>query len=197
MKYKLILILYLLSIGIVHAQYQNYELKSNDNGSKTYIGRDFVNLLPGYSYKPSGNEIMNARVETKLSTNDLIQLLSAGNLTEVVNPNSITTISKTLAVGQIPITSFVSQSGAKCYNVPIEVEPGRQGFQPNLSLCYDSQKGNGNMGMGWAVGGLSSIRCVGSNMYYNGFNSPAGSFELDGIRLIQKSVSAVTNTILK
>jgi len=196
MKSKLILIVYLLSIGIVHAQYQNYELKSNDNGSKSYIGRDFVKLLPGYSYKPSGNERMNARVETKLSTNDLIQLLSAGNLTETVNPNSITTISKTLAVGQIPITSFVSQNGAKCYNVPIEVEPGRQGFQPNLSLCYDSQKGNGTMGMGWAVGGLSSIRSVGCNTYYDGVNSPTGSFELDGIRLIRKSWSVIYMDLL-
>jgi len=75
------------------------------------------------------------------------------------------------------------------------------GFQPNISLSYNSQAGNGVVGMGWSISGLSSIERVNKNMFFDGKTdvfrigsegSPIvndGDFALDGVRLIEISRS--------
>lgn len=60
----------------------------------------------------------------------------------------------------IPGQFSVAESGAATYSIPIEVLPGVAGLAPQLSLNYSSQAGNGLVGMGWQLGGLSAItRC--------------------------------------
>lgn len=48
-------------------------------------------------------------------------------------------------------------TGSATVSVPIMISPGRDGFQPALTLSYDSGSGNGPFGIGWTIG-LSSIR---------------------------------------
>lgn len=43
-------------------------------------------------------------------------------------------------------------TGTGNFSVPIAVPPGRNGFQPELTLGYSSGNGNGAFGMGWALG---------------------------------------------
>jgi RHS repeat-associated protein len=53
-----------------------------------------------------------------------------------------------------------TDGGAAQYRVPIVVPPGRAGMQPDLALTYNSRSGNGLLGLGWTIAGLSSIhRC--------------------------------------
>ena len=64
-------------------------------------------------------------------------------------------------VGKIDATFAVAPSGAATYQIPITVPPGTAGMQPALSLSYDSQGPNGPLGVGFGLGGLSSIgRCA-------------------------------------
>ena len=64
------------------------------------------------------------------------------------------------AVGRTPGTFAVSPAGAGTYTIPIWAPPGPHGMTPNIALAYNSQQGNGYVGVGWGIAGLSSIyRC--------------------------------------
>ncbi|MEI7502472.1 MAG: SpvB/TcaC N-terminal domain-containing protein, partial [Paludibacter sp.] len=186
------------NICLANAQYQNFNITTtnDDADSKSYIGRDYVRLQNGYSFSAKGGKTLNAKVQSGLNNDEVNTFLNFSTTTE---SDAITTIDKSKAIGQIPISSSVSPSGAKCYNVPIEVVSGRQGFQPNLTLAYNSQGDNGKVGIGWNISGLSSIERVNKNVFYDGKNDiPAFTtddvFALDGIRLIRTSSTLTTIT---
>ncbi|MFH1148328.1 MAG: toxin TcdB middle/N-terminal domain-containing protein, partial [Pseudomonadota bacterium] len=42
-------------------------------------------------------------------------------------------------------------TGSARMSIPIEVPPGRKGIDPRLALTYDSRRGNGWVGQGWAI----------------------------------------------
>lgn len=88
----------------------------------------------------------------------------------------------------------MSPTGAFTYDLPIQVSPGSSGLQPKLSISYNSQSGNGILGYGWNLGGISSISRVSKNIYYNGVFAPVtltsnDVFALDGQRLIGTDVN--------
>jgi|GEM_PF-772692 len=99
-------------------------------------------------------------------------------------------INTNLPVGTLPGSAAVSPTGAATYTIPIEVPPGTNGFQPNLSIVYNSQGGHGALGMGWDIGGLSSISRGTQNLFFDGATSNTIQFNaddrlyLDGQRLI-------------
>ena len=54
----------------------------------------------------------------------------------------------------------VDESGAATYSIPLYAVPGTAGVTPKLLLTYSSQAGEGPLGKGWSIGGLSAIsRC--------------------------------------
>jgi hypothetical protein len=90
----------------------------------------------------------------------------------------------------------VSPSGAATYSIPIQAPPGVAGVEPKLALEYSSQSGNGLLGVGWSLSGLSSItRCPQTNVqdgpnFVRGVNySASDRYCLDGQRML--SVSGV------
>jgi RHS repeat-associated protein len=83
----------------------------------------------------------------------------------------------------------VSPSGAATYRIPLQVPPGVAGMQPKLELVYSSQSGNGFLGQGWGLSGLSTIsRCARTQAQDGvraGVNFDANDrFCLDGQRLV-------------
>jgi len=116
MRIKYSIFCLFLSLGVVNAQFQNYMLKVPDIVAKNYIGRDYVRLLPGYSFKASESSTMKAKVCESLTQANVNSFLTGDPNT---NSDWSTPVDKSKAVGQIPISSSVNPSGAKCYNVPI------------------------------------------------------------------------------
>ena len=94
----------------------------------------------------------------------------------------------TAPVGATP-GSFDISNGAATYTIPIVGPPGTNGLAPALSLTYNSQRGNGLVGIGWGIGGLSVIHRCGATIAIDGFkggvNHDANDrFCLDGEHLI-------------
>ena len=64
------------------------------------------------------------------------------------------------SVGAVAGQFRVNEGGAATYSIPINVKPGVAGVTPSIGLSYSSQSGNGLLGLGWNIGGLSAIsRC--------------------------------------
>lgn len=98
------------------------------------------------------------------------------------------TIDLSKPVGSINGTAGTSPSGAATYTIPIQCPPGTNGMVPNISIVYNSQGGNGVLGQGWNISGLSAITRAGKDMYHDGKVTPVGfpnddDFLLDGTRL--------------
>ena len=112
-------------------------------------------------------------------------------------PTSVN-IDKNKEVGDIAYTSSVLPNGALTYNVPIDIYPGINGFQPQVSLSYNSMGGSSVVGTGWNIGGLSSITRTSKSLYYDNYAEGVkmqkdDPFVLDGMRLIK--ISEVSNKI--
>ncbi len=117
-----------------------------------------------------------------------------------------TLLQKLNPVGEIPMNSNVAPSGALTITVPIDCYTGIGDAQPHISLVYNSQLGNGIIGMGWSIGGISKINAVYKNIYYDGsaailspgvMGSISDVYALDGKRLIRSEnvyVTASDNT---
>ena len=90
-------------------------------------------------------------------------------------------------VGSTPAEFDVS-GGQASYSIPIQVAPGRGGMQPDLSLNYTGG-GNGPLGVGWNLGGVSSIHRCAATLDQDGFIAgitftSKDRYCLDGQRLI-------------
>ncbi len=91
---------------------------------------------------------------------ETVQLESPINETDLDSSGAALSSAFTEIVGFTPGNPAVEQGGASTYRIPIVVSPGSGGMQPKLALAYSSRGGNGIMGVGWALEGLSSItRC--------------------------------------
>ena len=92
-----------------------------------------------------------------------------------------------MVVGTIGGTVDITALGGASYTIPIKVPEGIGGMQPNLSIVYNSQSGNGLLGWGWNLGGLSAITRVGHTLYHDGYidgvDFNGDRFSLDGQRL--------------
>ncbi|HET7085144.1 MAG TPA: FG-GAP-like repeat-containing protein [Rhizomicrobium sp.] len=89
----------------------------------------------------------------------------------------------------------VSSTGAATYNIPIAVPPGTSGVAPALSLTYSSQNGDGFVGLGWALNGLSSVtrcpRTLAQDTVHGSVNYDSNDqFCLDGQRLISTGTTS-------
>lgn len=97
-------------------------------------------------------------------------------------------------VGEIPVQYALTPAGAVTYQVPMDIHPDLEEFQPRLSFSYNSLQPESAVGYGWNIGGLSGITHVAGTIHYDGKSSPLSLNEdklmLDGVRLIKTGTDA-------
>lgn len=94
--------------------------------------------------------------------------------------------------GELLGRASVTEDGTSTYDVPIWAPPGRAGLTPRLSFHYDQRAGNGELGVGVSLAGLSRIAVCRTNRAQDGYVAPlpytsvyyAQPYCLDGQRLI-------------
>lgn len=131
---------------------------------------------------------------------DQVAINEAGNFSSIVdttpryrvenyNPHADVPVEAALVGATANSGVSVNASGAAQYSVPIQIPPGVKGLQPNLSFVYNSQAGNGLLGRGWNLAGLSAISRCRSTIAQDGFVDAIDfddndRFCLDGQRLV-------------
>ncbi|MFO7656090.1 MAG: SpvB/TcaC N-terminal domain-containing protein, partial [Bacteroidales bacterium] len=148
---------------------------SLNGGSSTNIARDWVQMNEG---------LYSAGFLGKIDESQLYPVEYMAS-----QPDPDRDLDYNLPVGSIPGSFDVSPTGAATYTIPIEVPPGTASMQPSLAITYNSQGGNGLLGKGWNLSGLSAITRVGKTIYHDGItrgvNLDANDrFALNGQRLM-------------
>lgn len=159
------------------------ELAVPDAGSASHENKasELVRLKPGYSFKPdagSGN-VMHAFIDPSIINETAYTNLNGSGGNEPWPPQ----IDPSKAVGFTPGSHSVTPTGAAAYDIPIQLPPGTAGIAPSLSISYNSQSGNGLLGMGWNISGLSAITRVPNTIYHTG--------EVKGVQLDVTDVYAL------
>lgn len=186
-RYALAILLSIV-INTVFAQTSpqpNYTLVDNQSGTeKSYVARDYVSLKPGFTYSATSGKTFSAKIDAGLlfPPTDKTYKKTDGSFTNDPTQGAV--------VGSIPGQFAVSPTGAATYTIPIEVPAGINGMQPQVSLVYNSQGGNGIAGWGWNLSGMSMISRTTKTYYYD--NEKSGiiwdnttPLTLDGERLIE------------
>ncbi len=138
------------------------EESSAKTASYIYKARDAIFLRAGFSIDGKAGYTLSAYIDQTLSfpvTYQPSQVTESRDLTSKV-------------CGSTNGVFDVSATGAATYNVPIEVPAGYNGMQPQLSISYNSQSGDGLLGWGWNLNGLSSIVRGISKIYENAYVDP-------------------------
>ncbi len=140
----------------------SFEIDTVHPGNQTYdyTARDYIKLLPDFNYNAeSGNTFVGRIDET---------LIFDATDNEELNPYDREIKNPAYSVGTTPMSINVSPTGAATCQIPIYIPTGTAGMQPNLSVVYNSQTGDGILGVGWNIAGLSAIVRIPQTVYHDG-----------------------------
>ena len=196
MKNNILIIFFLALCSMASAQ-TNYDEEHegesfslnttlNSNRSHHYTASSRIDLNPGFSYAP-------ARGKNALFEIDPMMMFPPSFGTAVsspVDPNGNFSNAYGGLPYSLPMTTDVNDNGAAVITIPIDCPPGAGGLKPDLSFVYNSQAGDGIMGPGWSIGGMSKISRVPYKYYYSNYSNAVNftnqdDYSLDGIRLIK------------
>jgi RHS repeat-associated protein len=176
------LILIVLFAKKANAQLNQIVLSNPDSGYKTYVASQQIQFLPGYSYTASSSRMIAYIEDGVVTPAYFTDLYSSTTFNQrEINLN--------YPVGSTSGSPSVTETGGFNFSFPIQLPIGTNNMVPQLGVGYNSQSGNGLLGMGWNLQGLSMISRTNKNRYFDEEvravkNSNEDVFAIDGNRLI-------------
>ncbi len=166
----------------------NPTIQGNYSGnSHVILGEDYIRFKPEFEY-------LSEQDNTLLATFGRYQILDdfGGYLGNQPGTFGIPAEGEEGVVGGTETAFDVNQLGVASYSIPIIVSPGTNDMQPSLAIAYSHQGGDGPLGKGFAIAGLSAITRVNATEYHDGEADRIDFDEhdrlaLDGERLIRLS----------
>ncbi|MFU8845091.1 MAG: SpvB/TcaC N-terminal domain-containing protein, partial [Bacteroidales bacterium] len=155
-------------------------------GQQIFEARDYIEMIPGFEYEAvTPNDLFSAGINPWLLFPP-VDGVTGGPPGGVVGESGV--------VGKTGGAFSVSETGQATYVIPLEFPGGVAGMTPDLSLVYNSNGGDGILGPGWSLGGLSVISLVPATRHHDGIKNAAygldfyrNSYTLDGQKLIRIS----------
>jgi RHS repeat-associated protein len=138
------------------------------NHDLTYKASDYISLEPGFFVKPEAVCNILMKTDPKMVYYDVGEYNSGGSPDNNYGGH----------VGKLKDNLIVTQSGALQYEIPFDLPPGINEMTPKLSFLYNSQAGDGILGKGWSISGLSKISRTPFTYYHNNYTQ-AVSFTND------------------
>ncbi|WP_373924723.1 RHS repeat-associated core domain-containing protein [Duganella sp. CY15W] len=153
-----------------------------------------------YSVVATAFDANGVKLAQSAAVSVTVKVASGGNAGGDLQPVAITPpFLDNADAGSLPGELGVDANGAATYSVPLAVPPGTAGLAPSLSLNYSSSGNNGHVGVGWNLGGLSSIHRCGKTIAQDGINARI-NFDtgdrlcLDGARLVLTGAKLTDDT---
>jgi RHS repeat-associated protein len=171
---------------VAQAQSKTINLSSSITGNQNFEARDTINLNSGFIYTATTGSTFTANINEAL-------VFNAEYLSSVIAAEG-RSLNTSAPVSTAQGSAGVSPTGAATYQIPIFTPDGIAGIQPNISIVYNSQGGDGILGRGWDISGLSVISRVPRTIFNDGstggvdFNQ-SDKYSLDGNRLLAYSGS--------
>ncbi len=116
--------------------------------------------------------------------------LLSGDASENLDPISLESVKRRNQIVAGLVGSFdVGTDGSSNYTIPITVNKGSAGVEPQLALSYSSSAPDGVIGVGWSLAGLGAISRGPSSAVLDGIASgvnfgPTDRFSFNGDRLV-------------
>lgn len=182
MKRHILLLLFCIILGTTFGQDAVLILNTALSGNQNKVARDAIIMNPGFSYTPSIGNAFTASINAGLI---LPVTYSSGD--PYASPNYL--LDTTHLPGYQTGTPGVSPTGASTYEISLFTPQGTGGMVPHLALVYNDQSGNGILGPGFSLSGMSMITRI-NLPYYARNESPEllenldKQFSLDGNRLV-------------
>jgi RHS repeat-associated protein len=153
-----------------------------------YIARDKIIALPGSKFIATTIAKSHLFLDESLIVPATYQ--NSNNFNS--GPNII---SRNLDLGKEVGTTLghilIQPDGSANYNIPIKIPSGTNQLVPNLSVNYNSLSDDNTLGMGWALGGLSSVSRSNGGLYNGSVKGIELTnddwFSLEGSKLIALS----------
>lgn len=182
MNKKLLLIMSMLAAASLSAQtvqQTNIELFSEipKDKSFSYEASTSIKLLAGFYYGPQDGNSASFYID-RYGVFPPDEGLLGGPVAS--NQDGV--------VGTLHGELNISDLGAAVYSIPILMPQGLGKITPQIAVTYNSQSGNGLLGWGWNLSGLSSIIRTGQTEYHDDYQSVVNFIEdrfmMDGKRLM-------------